>query len=499
MTEGPQGALARNCLGVGAIVFLVLAAVAPVTVAIVVMPLAIGNGIGGGTPVAVVLVAVALMLFAVGYAQMTKKLVNAGGFYAVAVLGLGRPAGLVTGIIATIGYNGFVAGSMGALGFFAGQVALPMLFGFEVHWYVAAVILFVAIFLLARSGIHVSAVFLGVAMVLEVLLLLAFGIAVLVQTGFDVTAITHPFNADVTSGGSIWIGLLLVATAFIGFEATALFGEEAKEPRKTVPRATYLAIILICIVHAFASWAIVSAIGVKDAREVALAHLADGDLTLGLVEHYLGPVMGKIAVILLIVSLFAAQLTFHNSAARYMFALGRARVLPTWLSRTAANGTPQRALAVNVAFVLVIAGIFAIAGETDATGNPLPPLVTLMPVGVGFGTLAIMIVQVIAALSIVVYFRRQGDPRWWTTAVAPGIGFLALLLFSVMALVNFPLVAGSEAPYVVVLPWILVAAVVGGLGHAFYLKSCRPEVYEGLSRDLESFDDNSENAVIAIS
>ncbi|MDH6197366.1 amino acid transporter [Mycobacterium frederiksbergense] len=498
LSEAPKDALARNRLGVGPIVFLVLAAVAPVTVAIVIMPLAIGNGIGGGTPVVVVVVALALLLFAVGYAQMTKELVNAGGFYAIAVKGLGRPAGLITGIIATIGYNGFVAGAIGALGFFAGQVALPMLFGFEVHWYLAASVLFVVIFLLARSGIHVSAIVLGVALVLEVLLLLGFGIAVLVRTGFDVAAITHSLSPGVVAGGSIWIGLLLVATAFIGFEATALFGEEAKEPRKTIPRATYLAIVLIGMVHAFGSWAIVSAIGVKDAREVALAHLANGDLTLDLVKQYLGPAMGTTALVLLIVSLFAAQLTFHNSAARYMFALGRAGVLPTWLSRTAANGTPQRALAVNLVFGLLIAGVFAVATETDPEGNPLPPLVTLMPVGVGFGTLAIMIVQAIAALSIVVYFRRRRDPRWWATAVAPGIGFLALLLFSVMALVNFPLVAGSEASYVVVLPWILVAAVVGGLIYAAYLRARRPQVYEGLSRDLESFDELSEDSTMFI-
>lgn len=489
MSEAGKDALARNQLGVGAIVFLVLAAVAPVTVAIVVMPMVIGNGNGGGAPVTVVIVAIALLLFAVGYAQMTKRLVNAGGFYAIAVKGLGRPAGLVTGFIATLGYNGFVAGALSAMGFFAGEVVLPAFFGFQVHWYWAALVLFGIIFLLARSGIQVSAIVLGVALVLEVLLLLTFIISVLVQTGFDMRAITDAFSPELVAGGSVWIGLLFVATAFIGFEATALFGEEAKDPRKTIPRATYLAIILICALHAVGAWALVSAIGVLDAREVALSHLAAGDLTLMLVEKYLSPVMGMVALLLLIVSLFAAQLTFHNAAARYMYALGRARVLPAWLAKTTSSGAPQRALAVNVVFALIIASIFAIFPEYDPDGNVLPPMATLMPVGVGFGTLAVMIVQVIAALAIVVYFRREKDSRWWSTFVAPGIGFLALLLFSVMALVNFPLVAGSEAPYVVALPWLLVLAVVGGWLYAVYLKARKPDTYEGLSRDLENFDE----------
>ena len=95
MTESSTG-LARNQLGVGSIVFLVLAAVAPVTVLIVVLPLAIALGNGGGVPISILLVAAALLLFSIGYAQMTKEFTNTGGFYAIAVKGLGKVAGLIT-------------------------------------------------------------------------------------------------------------------------------------------------------------------------------------------------------------------------------------------------------------------------------------------------------------------------------------------------------------------------------------------------------------------
>lgn len=482
MTEPSPAGLAKNQLGVASIVFLVLAAVAPVTVGIVVLPLAISHGNGGGVPVAVIIVALALLLFAVGYAQMTKELTNAGGFYAIVVKGLGRAAGLITGIIATIGYNVFVAGALGTIGFFTGAVAFPMVFGFELNWFLCGFVLFTIVFLLARSGIHLSAVVLGVALVLEILLLLAFAISVLVQTGFSVEAFTLAFSPEILVGGSVWIGLLLVATAFIGFEATALFGEEARDPRRTVPRATYVAIIVIGLLHAFAAWAIVSALGVRDAQAAGLAHEADGDLTLALIGDYLGPFMGIVAVILLVISLFAAQLAFHNSAARYLFALGRAHVLPAWLARTNDKGAPQRGLLVNYLFGLIIAAIFAFFVDTE-----LPPIFTLVPVGLGFGTLSVMIVQAIAALAVVVYFRRKRDPRWWRTFVAPGLGFLALLTFSIMAIVNFDLVAGSDAGYVLALPWVLVAAVVGGLAYAAYLRARRPATYASLVQDLEDF------------
>lgn len=470
--------LARDKLGVGSIVFLVLAAVAPVTVLIVVLPLAIGLGNGGGIPVAILLVAGALLLFAVGYAQITKELTNASGFYAIAVKGLGKTAGLITGLIATIGYNAFVAGALGTIGFFAGSVAFPALFGVKLDWFLTAVVLMVVVFLLARSGIHVSAIALGVALVLEITLVLTFGLSVLFTTGFDLSI----FRPEIIMGGSLWIGLLLAATAFIGFEATALFGEEAKDPRKTIPRATYAAVIIIGLMHAFAAWAIVSALGVTEAQDAALQHLEGGDLTLMVIADYLGPIGVTVALILVVVSLFAAQLAFHNSAARYLFALGRARVLPQWLAKTNYQGSPERALLANALFAIVIVAIFRFVFPD------VPPIFTIVPVGIGFATLAIIIVQAIAALSVVAYFRKKGDRRWWSTFIAPGIGFLALALFSIMALVNFPTVAGSEEPYVLVMPWILVAAVIGGIAYGAYLKAKKPEVYAGLSDDLEDFD-----------
>ena len=470
--------LARDKLGVGSIVFLVLAAVAPVTVLIVVLPLAIGLGNGGGIPVAILLVAGALLLFAVGYAQITKELTNASGFYAIAVKGLGKTAGLITGLIATIGYNAFVAGALGTIGFFAGSVAFPALFGVKLDWFLTAVVLMVVVFLLARSGIHVSAIALGVALVLEITLVLTFGLSVLFTTGFDLSI----FRPEIIMGGSLWIGLLLAATAFIGFEATALFGEEAKDPRKTIPRATYAAVIIIGLMHAFAAWAIVSALGVTKAQDAALQHLEGGDLTLMVIADHLGPIGVTVALILVVVSLFAAQLAFHNSAARYLFALGRARVLPQWLAKTNSQGSPERALLANALFAIVIVAIFRFVFPD------VPPIFTIVPVGIGFATLAIIIVQAIAALSVVAYFRKKGDRRWWSTFIAPGIGFLALALFSIMALVNFPTVAGSEEPYVLVMPWILVAAVIGGIAYGAYLKAKKPEVYAGLSDDLEDFD-----------
>lgn len=471
--------LAPNQLGVPGVVFLVLAAVAPLTVAIVVAALAIALGNGGGVVVAFVIVAITLLLFAVGYAQMSRDLANASGFYAFIVKGLGKTAGLIAGFIATMGYNFFVAGALGTAGFFT-SIVVAQTTGLEVHWYIAGVLVMLIAFLLARGGIDLSAVVLGVALVLEVLILLVFSISVLVQTGFSLEV----FSPDIILSGSLSIGLLLAATAFLGFEATSLFSEEAKDPHRTIPRATYAAIVIVGLIHAVTVWAIVSAVGVRNAQETALASLETGDLVLVLVDQYLGPFMLVAVLILLVVSLFAAQLAFHNVASRYLFSLGRARILPASLSRTRTNGAPQNALMVNAGFAIIVAGLFAAFG--------LDAITTLVPVMIGFGTLCILVLQMSAALAVVVHFRRRGDSRWGRTFAAPGLGFLGLLGICTMAIINFEVLAGSDAWYVTILPWLLALAVVAGVVYGAYLRSKRPEVYGRLESDLERFDPDLE-------
>ncbi len=476
MSDTVNTTLQRNALGVGAIVFLVLAAVAPLTGMVVVASLAIALGNGGGAPVAFLGVAAVLLLFAIGYGKMSAQLVNAGGFYAFVVKGLGRPAGLAAGFIAMLGYNFFVVGTIGTSGFFM-QLVIADLTGFDMHWYLWGVASMVVCYLMALRGVDFSSKILGVSLVLETLILLVFDVAVLFKTGYDFSA----FSFDAVTSGSLSIGLLLAATGFLGFEATALFSEEAKNPLKTVPRATYLAISLIGVILGVTTWAVVSATGVAQAQGESLAHLATGDLVFSLSHEYLGGFMTDVMTVLLLVSLFAAMLAFHNSASRYLFSLGRSRILPQALASTRSSGAPAVAGTVQAGFAIVVAGAFVVAG--------LDPITSLVPSMLGFGTLAILVLQTLAALSIVVYFRRADDPRWGSTFVAPGLGFLGLCFVVVLAFTHFEVVAGSDAKAVTLLPLLLVVALVGGIGFAFYLRSSRPEVYDDLTSDLERFED----------
>ncbi|QTG82069.1 APC family permease [Arthrobacter crystallopoietes] len=475
-TNTQQDALSTNSLGVFGVAFLVLAAVAPLTGIVVVTAIGIALGNGGGMVASFIAVTAILLLFGTGYARMSSELVNAGGFYAFVLKGLGRPAALVTGLIAMIGYNFFVAGAVGTIGFFA-QIVIAQLTGFDLHWYLWAIISVVAAFALSRKGIGFSAKVLGVALVCEVLILLVFDFAVLFTHGFDLGV----FKPEIAFTGAVGIGFLFAANAFVGVEATGLFSEEARDPKRTIPRATFTAIGFIGVFAAFTTWAIVSATGAAQAQTTALDHLEAGDLVFSLSSTYLGTTLTTMMMALLLVSLFAALMALHNSATRYIYSLSRAGILTRSLSRTRANGVPERASIVQFIFATAVAGLFALAG--------LDPIISLVPSMTGFGTLGIITLQLLAALAIVVHFRRTRDPRMFSTFVAPGIGLLGLTVIVVLAIINFPTLAGSDAPVIAALPLLLLAALAGGLLHAAYLRRKRPDVYEGLNHDLERFDE----------
>ncbi|WP_079923650.1 APC family permease [Mycobacterium sp. AT1] len=413
-STGPthDGVLRGDALGTAGIAFLVLAAVAPLTGMVVVAGLGIALGNGGGMPGSFVIAGAILFLFAVGYAQMSKHITNVGGFYVYICNALGRPLGLSSALIALVGYNCFVAGAVGTSGALTGTV-VDNIFGLDIRWEVWSALSVLAVFLLSRRGVDLSAKVLGVSLILEVGILVVFDVAVLFQSGYDLTA----FSPGIVFSGSVGLGLLFAATCFIGFEATALFSEEAKDPQRSVPRATYIAVVCIAVFAAITSLALVSAIGVDGAQEAGVEHLAKGDLLIATSQGVLGTFLTDVMQVLLVVSLFAALLALHNAASRYIFALSRAQVLPTVLAKTTA-GVPRNASTAQVVFASAVAGVFAALG--------LDPIAALTASMTGFGTLAIICLQALAAVSVVVFFRRRGDRAWWSTFVAPGLGALGL-------------------------------------------------------------------------
>ena len=107
-----------------------------------------------------------------------------------------------------------------------------------------ALVAFAVVTLLGHRNIDLSRNVLGVLLLGEVAIVLVLDAVVIFPGGHEglSTGIVTP--SEIVSGAP-GLALLFALLSFIGFEATAVFRDEARDPLRTIPRATYLALILI--------------------------------------------------------------------------------------------------------------------------------------------------------------------------------------------------------------------------------------------------------------
>jgi amino acid transporter len=464
-----QGGAFRRTLGTPKIVFLVIAAAAPLAAVVGTVPLSFAIGNGVGVPAMFVFAGLTLLCFSVGYAAMSRRIVNAGGFYSYLAAGLGRPVAVAGGLLAVVAYNAAAIGLAGAFAYFGHLVFAQA--GLNVPWQVwgAAGILLMAF--LGYRQIDVSARVLAVLMVGEVTVLGLLDIAVLIRRG-GAALPAASFSPGAILAPGIGVSLMFALVAFVGFESAALYGEESRNPRRSVPLATYLSVIVIAVFYALTSWVAVGAVGPDRLKPEAGRQL--GNLFFGLTTSYLGDVITAVMGILLCTSLFASLLAIHNAANRYMFVLGRDGVLPAALGSVhRRRRSPHRASLTQTACTVVVVGVFAIAG--------LDPYVNLATAMTGLGTLGIILLQASAAAAVIGFFRRRSDRHWWRTLLAPALGFLGLATSTVLVVRNYGLLTGSSSPVVNALPLLLLLVALGGVGYAYRIRSRRSDQYATLA------------------
>jgi amino acid transporter len=220
------------------VAFVALAAVAPVAALATVVPGAFTQGILV-VPLVFATLGVVLLLFAVGYVATAGRAPHAGALYSCIARGLGRPVGAGAGWLALASYQAIQFGLYGL----AGAAAAPQLgqwFGADIPWWAVAAGCWLLVALLGAVRVELVGGLLAALVLAEVAVLAGFGAADLLDpAGHRITL--DPLDPTPLAGiDRPALGLLLVvaALAFVGFETTAAYGEEARGPRRALARST---------------------------------------------------------------------------------------------------------------------------------------------------------------------------------------------------------------------------------------------------------------------
>jgi cation diffusion facilitator CzcD-associated flavoprotein CzcO/amino acid transporter len=460
-------------LSTSKVTILVIAAAAPLAAVIGNMPVAFTLGGGLMMPAAFVVTAITLVCFAAGYTAMSREIVSTGAFYTYIAQGLGRTAGAAAAYVAVVSYAAYAVGLTAGVGYFL--ALLTRQFGIDVPWIVCAAGACALIGLLGYRSLDLNANTLMVFLVAEFAVLGVFDIAVLARKGAAALPLqvfaTHAFDLSGDGLARAGVAMLYAVICFVGFESAALYGEETREPTRSVPRATYMSLALIAGFYAFTVWCMIGAVGPASLRSTASRE--SGDLMIALAGAFVGPVFAQVTGLFLVTSLLASLLALHNVASRYVFALARERLLPRTLAAFhPAFHSPHRASLLMSGLELTVVGALWAAG--------LGPYLGIGTGAIGVGTVGIIGLQVAAAFAAFVWLRRRGSsPITATLSLMGGLGLLAALI---LVVASYRLLTGLDQPWVAALPWTLLAIALAGAIYAQYLARRRPEVFGQLAR-----------------
>ena len=482
-----------KAVGLMGVLFLTVTGAAPMSAMLGNVPFAAGFGNGIYVPAAFLLATIVLTIFSVGYAAMASKVSSVGGFYSFISQGLGREAGMAAGLASLASYSVFESSLYGLFAFF-GNSWLASHFGINVPWIWLALFAVALASVLSYQDVKLSAAVLGVALILEVLMLTIFDIGVITAKGgtsftteaLNLFNVNSPVAAkkvgevDIAAGAAA-VGIFMAFWSWVGFEMAPNYAEESRDPKHIIPRSLFYSVIGLGLFYILTSWCAVSAFANQD-EMVAKAVKDSGNFFLGPIAQFVGPWAAEAMSILILTSSFACGMAFHNTAARYMYSLGREGVLPSALGQTHDRyKSPHIASFVQSLLAALWLGLFAVfLGTDDPNAQAYVAVYTMLAI---LGTMLLLILQAVVSLAIIAYFRKHHSDESGTfaTLIAPIIAFVAQI-YLVYLLVNNLETFGGTGSFGSKIPMIAAAIIGVGLIWGFALRAMAPDVYARIGR-----------------
>jgi amino acid transporter len=506
--------LHKNAMGLPGVLYFCLAGSAPISAMLFNVP-PIASQAGATSPLVFLLSGIGLMLLGVAIVYLSRRLTSAGGFYTWVRHSLGKRTAFQAGWLMMGGYALFEASLLGAFGSYTNNSFSTYLnINLPGGWVPYALIGAVIIFSLSYFDVKWSVFAMAPFLILEVGILLVLDLVISFKGGASGHDLVHTFTAagadlpKAAPGGilGIGVGMALGVWSWVGFEAGAVYGEEARNPRRAVPVAVFAVIAFLTGLYVFTSYSATIGVGWQHAVDkFGLATLPYYSLA----DTYVGNWLKVLMIVAISTGSLACGLAFHNGMVRYLYAMGRESILPKVFGRTHPRyRSPHIAIITQSLFSVLLVIFFAfLIQKTNADGtisyafgiadgkiytqvdgiNPYAWLAII-------GTMAFVIVYIMVNIASPVFALRFDSKSFNVLAhiVAPILSTLVLLV----PLISFvmPTIPGAIGNYFTglgfaatpfplnILPLFVVAWVVLGLVYSFVLSSRYPEQYDGMGR-----------------
>jgi amino acid transporter/nucleotide-binding universal stress UspA family protein len=412
----------------------------------------IAAGVAGpGLLLTFLLNAVIALLTAMSYAELGSCYHDAGGGYLWVKEGLPKWNGFLSGWMSWFAHA--VACSLYALGF--GAYFQHLLFEFSINmpdWgffspqkilAAGTAILFAYVNFRGASETGKIGNLVTITKIIILLIFIGFGLELIVRNG-DWRTTFSPFLPNGFTGVFKSMGLTFIA--FQGFEVIAQSSEEIRNPRKNIPLAVFLSLLIVVPIYILVAITALGTVrpdnGMKpwdflaQQKEIALVNVAKNFFVGGGIMLLIGGLISTIS---------ALNATIYSSS-RVAFAMGRDRNFPSFFSKVhPKNFTPQWAIMVSLIIIIVMAVSLPI--EDVASAADIMFLLLFLQVNIAMIRLRkkrkdldrgfkvplfpyISIAGILSLLFLAVYMFKYSISAWIVTIIWSGLGLLVYYFYA---------------------------------------------------------------------
>jgi len=398
-----------------------IALISPSMTAVLIVPLMFGTS-GSAGWLCYLFGTIMLLFVAFNLNQFSKRYTSAGSMYEYTVKGLGPKLGGLSGWTLIWAYMFIgIAGVTGFTHFATKLLAMSGAGGYLSH---PSITLFavcvLAAWFLAYKDITFSTILMLIFEGVSVTLILMLAFLALAKTGAYDASQWHPAAGHGLK--DIGLGVVVAIFSLVGFECATAFGEEAREPLKTIPRAVIASLLLTGAFFIFITYvethALANNVPTLDKLDAPLSTLSDN---LGVKW------MGVLISIGAMISFFALALSCLNAGARVLFTMGRYGIFPISIgSSHKTNLTPHVAITSFAAIQFLIPTAFMLLSYAAVGGWQMAPLDAFNDAGL-FGAMGFCGAYVLISLATPFYLKKIGELKLYHIAVA----VIALVLLTV--------------------------------------------------------------------
>ncbi|MGA8724316.1 MAG: APC family permease [Acidimicrobiales bacterium] len=400
---------------------------------------------GIAAPLTIIAAGIAVAFLAFTVAEFTKVEPSAGSFITYVETSLGPVGGVAVAWLVAIGYSVAIAGVFAMSG---GMLTMTLAHytSWDPSWLPWALGLTIGAVFLAARGIRLSTGAIAIAVLLQVMVMVAVCCVVLVDERSSLSL--SPFSGAHLTGGlrGLSAGFPLALYMFIGWENGPALAEECRNPRRAVPKALFISVTIAGVLFVLFAYSTITGFH-YDVSSIGRSSVP----FLSVADNYLGGA-AVLAWLAGIVSVLATLMAGVNSQSRMLYDGGRSRLLPSWLGSVRAHvGTPVNALVTMCAAGLGIVVIWWLSHVVGGTYGSTDP-VGLYAEASTMGTIVILFVYLLTTIALPVFMWRHHRDSFST------LRHLAVPLLGALTLV-IPFVElfkpGQPAPYRV-FPYIAV-------------------------------------------